>query len=77
MISTGQAGFDRLTPRAVEALPLSLLGKAIHQAPLHASDGRMDKNGEACMKMPRDIRDRNQHIATRGRVRHIPGFKGG
>jgi len=24
----------------------------------------MDKNGEACMKMPRDIRDRNQHIAS-------------
>jgi hypothetical protein len=48
-------------------MPLSLLGKAIHRTPLHASDGRMDKNGYACMKMPRDIRDRNPHIATRGR----------
>jgi hypothetical protein len=27
----------------------------------------MDKNGKACMKMPRDIRYRNPHIATCGK----------
>jgi len=28
----------------------------------HAFDGRMDKNADACRKMPRDIRGCNSHI---------------
>jgi len=37
----------------------------------------MDKNGDACMRMPKDIRDRNPHIVreqTRYAIFRNPGI---